>query len=210
MIEYIIQVKLKFTRQKFRFLDIMSKSVQKENKLMVDRKEKTRQAILRAMVTLLKTESFDDITTIKLAKRAGISRSSFYTHYKDKYEMIDYYQQTFFHKLEYIFEKEYQNKELAFLEVFEFLQREQLLSSLLSANGTKEIQTFIINKVRLLINIDLQGKFNTEELSQTEKEYRSIYLAHAFFGVCQSWIAKGKTESPQEMTRFVLKMLSNS
>lgn len=188
----------------------MSKSVQKENQLMVNRKENTRQAILKAMVILLKTESFDDITTIKLAKMAGISRSSFYTHYKDKYEMIDYYQQTFFHKLEYIFEKEYQNKEQAFLEVFEFLQREQLLSSLLSANGTKEIQTFIINKVRLLINTDLQDKFRTEELSQTEKEYRSIYLAHAFFGVCQSWIAKGKKESPQEMARFVLKMLTNS
>ena len=94
--------------------------------------------------------------------------------------MIDYYQQTFFHKLEYIFEKKYQNKEQAFLEVFEFLQREQLLSSLLSANGTKEIQAFIINKVRLLITTDLQDKFRTEELSQTEKEYQSIYLAHAF------------------------------
>lgn len=83
----------------------MSKSVQKEILIMVNRKENTRQAILKAMVTLLKTESFDDITTIKLAKMAGISRSSFYTHYKDKYEMIDYYQQTFFHKLEYILKK---------------------------------------------------------------------------------------------------------
>lgn len=82
---------------------------------MVNRKENTKQAILKAMVMLLKTESFDDITTVKLSKRAGISRSSFYTHYKDKYEMIDYYQQTFFHKLEYIFEKKYQNKEQAFL-----------------------------------------------------------------------------------------------
>ncbi|HER4177565.1 TPA: TetR-like C-terminal domain-containing protein, partial [Streptococcus pyogenes] len=116
----------------------------------------------------------------------------------------------FFHKLEYIFEKKYQNKEQAFLEVFEFLQREQLLSSLLSANGTKEIQAFIINKVRLLITTDLQDKFSTEELSQTEKEYQSIYLAHAFFGVCQSWIAKGKKESPQEMTQFVLKMLTST
>ncbi|HEQ8481893.1 TPA: TetR/AcrR family transcriptional regulator, partial [Streptococcus pyogenes] len=51
---------------------------------MVNRKENTKQAILKAMVMLLKTESFDDITTVKLSKRAGISRSSFYTHYKDK------------------------------------------------------------------------------------------------------------------------------
>lgn len=187
----------------------MSTSVQKE--IMMDsRKQQTKKAILNAMVSLLKTESFDDVTTVQLAKMAGISRSSFYTHYKDKYEMIDYYQQTFFHKLEYIFEKEYQNKEYAFLEVFEFLKREQLLSALLSSNGTREIQSFIINKVRLLITTDLQDKFSKDILSPTEKEYRSIYLAHAFFGVCQSWIAKGKKESPQEMTRFVLKMLSKT
>lgn len=73
----------------------MSTSVQKE--IMMDsRKQQTKKAILNAMVSLLKTESFDDVTTVQLAKMAGISRSSFYTHYKDKYEMIDYYQQTFF------------------------------------------------------------------------------------------------------------------
>lgn len=146
---------------------------------MVNRKENTKQAILKAMVMLLKTESFDDITTVKLSKRAGISRSSFYTHYKDKYEMIDYYQQTFFHKLEYIFEKNIKIKNKPSLKYLNF-SKENSFSSLLSANGTKEIQAFIINKVRLLITTDLQDKFRTEELSQTEKEYRSIYLAHAF------------------------------
>lgn len=191
-------------------MDNLSKSVQKKGVALTNRKEITKKAILEAMVTLLKTESFDDITTVQLSKTAGISRSSFYTHYKDKYDMIDYYQQSFFHKLEYIFEKENQSKEHAFLEVFEFLKREQLLSSLLSSNGTRDIQTFIINKVRLLINKDLHSRFGTENLSKTEQNYSSIYLSHAFFGVCQSWIAKGKKESPQEMTQFVLKMLSNS
>lgn len=123
----------------------MSTSVQKE--IMMDsRKQQTKKAILNAMVSLLKTESFDDVTTVQLAKMAGISRSSFYTHYKDKYEMIDYYQQTFFHKLEYIFEKEYQNKEHAFLEVFEFLKREQLLSALLSSNGTEKSKALSLTR----------------------------------------------------------------
>lgn len=45
------------------------------------RKENTKKAILNAMVHLLETESFDDITTKELAETAGISRSSFYTHF---------------------------------------------------------------------------------------------------------------------------------
>ena len=108
-----------------------------------NRRANTKKAIHNAMVALLKEESFDDITTIQLAKQAGISRSSFYTHYRDKYEMIDSYQQALFNKLEYIFDKHENNKGYAFLEIFEFLKRERLLSALISTNGTREIQSYI-------------------------------------------------------------------
>ena len=48
------------------------------------------------MVELLMEQPFDQITTVKLAQKAGISRSSFYTHYKDKYDMIEHYQSKLF------------------------------------------------------------------------------------------------------------------
>ena len=50
---------------------------------------KTKRIIQEAMVDLLHRESFDEISTVQLAKEAGISRSSFYTHYRDKYDMIE-------------------------------------------------------------------------------------------------------------------------
>jgi AcrR family transcriptional regulator len=67
---------------------------------------KTKRIIQEAMVDLFHRESFDEISTVQLAKEAGISRSSFYTHYRDKYDMIERYQQEFFHKVEYIFDKQ--------------------------------------------------------------------------------------------------------
>ena len=69
------------------------------------RRSQTKKALLDALVICLKDQDFNDITTIRLVQTAGISRSSFYTHYKDKYEMIDSYQKELFHKLEYIFDK---------------------------------------------------------------------------------------------------------
>ena len=57
---------------------------------------KTKQTIENAMVQLLMEQPFDQISTVKLAEKAGISRSSFYTHYKDKYDMIEHYQSSFF------------------------------------------------------------------------------------------------------------------
>ena len=208
MIKYIIQRYKIISRQKKEFLDTLSKSVQKIFIMTNDnRRANTKKAIQEAMVTLLKTESFDDITTIKISKEAGISRSSFYTHYKDKFELIDSCQRTLFNQVEYIFEKHEGNKKQAFLEIFEFLKREQLLSALISANGTREFQAFIVNKVRIFINTDFQNRFGREELSPVEKEYSSIYFAYAFFGLCQSWISNGKKESPRQMTNLILKLL---
>ena len=39
---------------------------------------KTKRIIENAMVELLMEQPFDQITTVKLAQKAGISRSSFY------------------------------------------------------------------------------------------------------------------------------------
>ena len=93
---------------------------------------KTKRNIEEAMVRLLEKESFDQITTVELAQESGISRSSFYTHYRDKYDMIERYQQALFHKLEYIFDKHQDDKRQAITEVFEFLTKEPLFAVLLT------------------------------------------------------------------------------
>lgn len=198
----IYYTNIKIERKNF----TLAKNTRKDM-LNKNRKDLTKNALLEAMVELLKTNTFDDITTTHLAKTAGISRSSFYTHYKDKYEMIDSYQQILFHKLDYVFDKEYENWEQTFLEIFKFLQSEQLLSALLSVNGTKEIQNFIVHKVRTIIARETVTKAPEMKLSKKERDYHSIFLSHAFFGTCQEWIAKGKKETPEEMTQFVMKML---
>ena len=172
-----------------------------------NKRQKTKMIIENAMVELLEHESFDQISTVKLTKTAGISRSSFYTHYKDKYDMIEHYQQKLFHKLEYIFDKYAQDKRSAIIEVFDFLTRESLLSALLTENGTKEIQTFLRHKFQIMLAEDLQDHFNSKLLSQLEKEYSYVYLTNAFFAVCQMWISRGKKESPEQMADFLLKML---
>ena len=152
---------------------------------------KTKKTIENAMVQLLIEQPFDQISTVKLAEKAGISRSSFYTHYKDKYDMIEHYQSKLFHTFEYIFQNMLITKD-AILEVFEYLESQPLLAALLSENGTKEIQNFLRNKLHIMLSTDLQKRFMQLNLNTTELEYSSIYLTHALFGVCQTWIAHGK------------------
>ena len=135
------------------------------------RRAQTKKALLDALVICLEDQDFNDITTIRLVQTAGISRSSFYTHYKDKYEMIDSYQKELFHKLEYIFDKYEGKKEGAFLEIFEFLTREKLLSALLSTNGSKEIQELRTSLIPLL----------KKELSKDSRKTMPVFILRMLF-----------------------------
>ncbi|MBM7636049.1 TetR/AcrR family transcriptional regulator [Streptococcus saliviloxodontae] len=174
---------------------------------MDHRKENTRKAILKAMVTCLQTQTFNDITTINLARTAGISRSSFYTHFKDKYEMIDSYQKELFLVIEDIFNQHHNDKQAALIDIFSLFKREELLSALISSNGSQELQGFLLTKVRRFIDRNTFERFGHTDLNLVEHDYASIYFSQAVFGIFQAWIAKGKIETPEEMTKLLLKLL---
>lgn len=52
------------------------------------RVRRTRDRLGDAMVELLLQKPFDDITVQDLLKRAGVSRATFYTHYRDKNDLF--------------------------------------------------------------------------------------------------------------------------
>ena len=170
---------------------------------------KTRQAIEMAMSDLLKEKTFDQITTTELVKRAGISRSSFYTHYQDKYEMIDQYQRVFFTKVETIFDQNGTDVRNAIFEIFDFLYQESVLSALLSENGTREIHIYLRQKLKALLTTVIPPHLAPKKLDQVRIDYQTTYSAHAIFGMVQLWIKRGKKESPREITDTLIAMVGH-
>ncbi|KXT77960.1 TetR/AcrR family transcriptional regulator [Streptococcus sp. DD13] len=172
-----------------------------------NRKERTRHALLLAMVECLQHDQFDQITASKIAQTAGISRAGFYTHYRDKYELIEFYQRDLFSSLEQVFDRNPHNIRQAFFDILSFLQEEQLLTALLGPNGTREIQSYFIHKIRLFIDQEWSDYFVRQNSNPVVKEYSSVYFAYAFFGILRHWLERGKRESPDELTDFILKLL---
>lgn len=166
---------------------------------------KTQQAIENAMSDLLQEKSFDHITTTELVKRAGISRSSFYTHYQDKYELIDNYQTVFFTKLETIFSKNSTDLSAAIYELFQFLETDcPIESALLTENGTREIHMYLIQQIKTFLADVILPNFGQKSFDQVNLDYRTTYLSQAIFGILQLWIKRGKQETPQEITDILM------
>lgn len=125
---------------------------------MVDR---TRNHIVQAFNRLISKMDFEQITAIKIADEANISKSTFYRYFKDKYEVMNYnykslldqllqlesckdYRTLFYH-LFYIAEKEWADLRHAFSTVgvnsfsnfiFEYSRMTALTITKMNRNGS--------------------------------------------------------------------------
>ena len=50
---------------------------------------RTKKNIRSAFVEILSEKPFDELTVTELCEKAGLSRITFYTHYADKYELVE-------------------------------------------------------------------------------------------------------------------------
>ena len=52
------------------------------------RREQAREQVMRSALELSEQASFRDLTVDEIARAAGLSRSAFYTHFRDKHELL--------------------------------------------------------------------------------------------------------------------------
>lgn len=171
--------------------------------------KKTKQTILAAMISLLEEKNFEKITVKDICERAEISRSGFYLHYLDKYDLVESYQKELLDKRVNSFVHLPKNNQEEQLEdSLNFLKHDgKILSLLISKNGSPEIR----EKIRLILeenarqniipHIDLANK------SEMTDKYLAVFMSHAIIGCLQTWTDTGQKESPKEIVNFLLQIL---
>lgn len=55
----------------------------------MDKHDKTRYVFAQAIKDLIKMTSLDKITVTDIVIRSGMTRQTFYRHFKDKYDLVN-------------------------------------------------------------------------------------------------------------------------
>ena len=65
----------------------------------------TREALAKTLKEMIQTQPLDKITVTDLAEKCQVNRQTFYYHFRDIYELIDWIiEEDFFNKIEHILE----------------------------------------------------------------------------------------------------------
>lgn len=175
------------------------------------RYQRTRKNIIAAMSSLLKTSHFNDISVTSICKEAQISRSGFYLHYLDKYDLVEVYLKDYMLTANQMIQNsDVIDKKDFMLTMLTHLQNEgELLSLLLSSNGSIDVQQGIKEMVKENARKNILPFLNIDIQSIVEEQYILAYLSNALFGVLQEWVNNGQKESPETIVEIINKLITN-
>lgn len=160
----------------------------------------TKKAIAEGMKEITKKKSFDKITVSDITQICGLNRQTFYYHFQDKYELVNW---IFYNEMLYIVTDEltYDNSIDKVLQLLTKMKSEDYFyMNTLKASVKSGFEEFLIKVVTELF-CDIISRI-AKDTTMDEKEIKFIAEFYAFgmTGTIISWAVQGMKETPEYIT----------
>lgn len=184
------------------------KDIELKSEEKIDRRiRRTKKILTEALIDILHDKNIENITVSELAKKADITRTTFYQYYRDPVEMLEKLQDEIAIDLNKIVEKTEGGDAKGFFSLlFHYFYQDKIKAEILSFSvhnkkGYEKIGYYIHNKYMLR----WRDKFIAENLKQYE--YYRYYIVFGCIAVLENWVKNGMSETPEEMTEIALSLL---
>jgi AcrR family transcriptional regulator len=173
---------------------------------------RSRRMLHDAAISLIEERGIDGFNVSDVTDRADLNRSTFYSHFKDKNDLVHFCEVEFFDELSDI-EAEMADvspEELGMayiglkplqplVDIFEFLGKHSgLLNALIGPNGDIGFERRMLDTVcNTIVDRVLSPKYKENRTKMVD--YYVAYFSHASLGVVRTWIETGMKETPEEM-----------
>ena len=179
-------------------------------KKMDARVRRTRDALGDALVALMQEKPFDSITVQDVLDRAEVGRSTFYTHYSDKDDLLMSDADEFFEGISMALSAHGDKSDRVFpvKEFFEHIVDAKQFVEALKSSG-KLHENFELAQGHFARGIEkrLTELPRGAAIPESERPVRSFAHAGALLSLLTWWIDRGMKETPAEMDRLFHQMV---
>ena len=174
------------------------------------RTRRTRQQVNGALVDLIKEKRFDDITVQNLIDRAGVGRSTFYTHFRDKEDAFDQQWFHFNHHLAEQIDWDKAGQESFFPVTFFFQHLQEAQSFYRGLVRSGKADAIFKSGVEYLsgdIEAALKERLKSRPVT-IPIPVLSHYLANEFYGLLKWWLDRGMPYTPEAMDKMFHRLVN--
>ena len=159
----------------------------------------TKQALANALKQLLQKKQITKITINDIAEACGISRMTFYYHFKDIYDLADWTLQEALHTA-IADNRTHDNWQQGFLNLLDVLKAHQpLILNVYRAIDREQVERYMRREVEALLLPVVEEQAAGLQISEKGKHMVAIFYTYAFMGIVLEWIQRNMQASPQEV-----------
>ncbi|MCX7885043.1 MAG: TetR/AcrR family transcriptional regulator [Caloramator sp.] len=158
--------------------------------------EITKKALADSLKKLLSHRAIDKITINDIVKDCGVNRQTFYYHFKDIYDLVDW-----------IYTKEaskalgdkksYDTWQQGFMNIFKYvLENKDFVRNTCHSLSREHLEKYLYNETyNLLIGV-VEEKAKGMNVRYEDKAFIAHFYKYAFVGLMLEWIDNGMKEEP--------------
>lgn len=157
----------------------------------------TKSIIVNSFKELMQKKSFDKISINDITSNCYLNRQTFYYHFQDKYELMNYiyYHEIFLPLVDGLNENNYLER---FEQMFAKMKKEETLYfNAITMSGDYGFKEYIQTILKELIT----------ELCPNEKSINIDFYTYGLSGVIINWIHCGMKTNPQELSNLLIEII---
>jgi len=170
------------------------------------RVRRTRDRLGDALIALMQEKPFDEIKVQDVLDRAGVGRSTFYEHFKDKDDLLVSDADEFFEGMATLLARrgDASSRVAPVRELFAHVADVQPLYQAMEGSGLlQELLDLATNQFAR----GIEERLAARGVALEERAARAQALAGALFALLPWWLKRGKKESPEEMDAIFHRMV---
>lgn len=160
----------------------------------------TKKALAASLKKLLAQKPLDKITVIDIVEDCEVNRQTFYYHFKDIYDLVEWiYSNDATKAIDG--KKTYDTWQQGFLHIFEYvIENKAFIVNTYHSISREHLESYLHNETyNLLIGV-IKEKADGMAVRDDDKAFIAHFYAYAFVGLLLEWIRTGMKEKPSAIT----------
>lgn len=161
----------------------------------------TKKALAGSLKKLLFQKPLNKITVIDIVDDCGVNRQTFYYHFQDIYDLVEwiYYNET---KKALDGKRTYSDWQEGFLHVLEYiLENKAFVINTYNSISREHLERHLYSITYNLLAGVIDEKAAGIPIRDTDKKFVADFYKFAFVGLVLDWIQSGMKENPEDIIK---------
>lgn len=162
-----------------------------------------KEVFVKSLLELSRKKNIEKITVQNILDHSGAARQTFYNHFTDKYDLINY---VYHYNVKTIFREYYESMDLydCIYQVYQlFVQNKQFYTQIFKMECQNNFKMYLFDNTKYFYINAIEKQHGKGKISP-RLIYIIDYTCYGATGICMDWIMNGMNESPEEMASKIV------